>query len=257
VIARTPQRTEAIVLRFLPYGESDRIVTFYTADFGKLKGIAKGAQRSRRRFANALEPFCCTELHFSRRGEGLALIDGADTLCHFETLRTDLERGLTAACLTDLTDQFTIEEKPNAALYRLLIDFLGLLDTGAAPPSSLLRFFELRLLGLSGYEPTLDRCQACNAPVASGGLYRFSASAGGLLCAGCRPDAPDALPVSLGTIRTLTLGRDLPPERLGRLRWSGQAAAESRRLLDRFIRHLLGRDLKSAQVLREIQRLTL
>lgn len=257
MIARTPQRTEAIVLRFFNYGESDRIVTFYTADFGKLKGIAKGAQRSRKRFANALEPFCCLELHFSRRGEALALIEGADTLCHFETLRTDLDRGLTAACLIDLTDQFTGEEKPNTALYRLLHDFLGLLDAGAVAPASLLRFFELRLLGLSGYEPTLDRCQACHTPVGSGFSYRFSASAGGLLCGGCRPDTPDALPVSLGTIRTLALGRELPPERLGRLLWSPQAALESRRLLERFIRHLLGRDLKSVQVLREIQRLGL
>lgn len=54
--ARTQYRTEAIVLRLLDYGESDRIVTFYTAGFGKLRGIARGARRSRKRFANALEP---------------------------------------------------------------------------------------------------------------------------------------------------------------------------------------------------------
>ena len=66
--AKTTHRTAAFVLRVLDYGESDRIVTFYTEDFGKLKGIAKGAKRSRRRFANALEPFSCLEILFSRRG---------------------------------------------------------------------------------------------------------------------------------------------------------------------------------------------
>ena len=54
---RTSHKTEAIVLRCLDYGESDRIVTFYTRDYGKLRGIAKGARRSRKRFANALELF--------------------------------------------------------------------------------------------------------------------------------------------------------------------------------------------------------
>ena len=47
-------QTPAIVLRSTPYGESDQIVTLYTLDFGKMKGIAKGAKRSRKRFANTL-----------------------------------------------------------------------------------------------------------------------------------------------------------------------------------------------------------
>jgi DNA repair protein RecO (recombination protein O) len=257
VNARTQHRTEAIVLRFLNYGESDRIVTFYTAGFGKLKGIAKGAQRSRKRFVNVLEPFCRLELLFSRRGEGLALIESADAACHFANLRNDLEKSMTASCLIDLTDQFTPEETPNEPLYRLLGDFLALLEGGAALPESLLRFFQIRLLGLTGYDPVLDRCLVCNTPLNPAVRYRFTAAAGGLLCGGCRPDAPDALPVSLGTIRTLALGRELPPERLGRLLWSVQSAQESRRLLECFIRHLLGRELKSVEVLNEIRRLSL
>ena len=65
--AKTRQQTEAIVLRLLDYGESDRIVTFSTADFGKIRGIAKGARRSRKRFTNALEPFCHSRMIFSRK----------------------------------------------------------------------------------------------------------------------------------------------------------------------------------------------
>jgi DNA repair protein RecO (recombination protein O) len=49
--------THAIVIRVSNYGESDKIVTFFTRDFGKIKGIAKGARRSRKRFQNALDLF--------------------------------------------------------------------------------------------------------------------------------------------------------------------------------------------------------
>jgi DNA repair protein RecO (recombination protein O) len=96
--ARTLQQTEAIVLRVIDYGESDRIVTFCTADFGKIRGIAKGARRSRKRFVNTLEPFSCSRVHFSRRGpDTLALIEGCDVLSHFPGIRADLEKTLAAS----------------------------------------------------------------------------------------------------------------------------------------------------------------
>jgi len=171
--AKTTHRTAAFVLRVLDYGESDRIVTFYTEDFGKLKGIAKGAKRSRRRFANALEPFSCLEILFSRRGrDGLALIEDSTPICHYASLRADLERTLIASYLIDLTDQFTLEGKRQADIYRLLAGFLDLVAQGPAL-ESLWRFFELRLLKLTGYEPVLDRCLACRSLLDPDQSYQF------------------------------------------------------------------------------------
>jgi DNA repair protein RecO (recombination protein O) len=252
---RTPYRTEAIVIRLLDYGESDLIVTFCTAEFGKLRGIAKGARRSRKRFANALEPFSRLQILFSRKKpESLALIESCDVLCHFPAIRADLRKSLTASYLIDLTDQFTLEDKKNEALFGLLNAFLQLLEGGSAT-EGLLRFFEIRLLKLSGYDPVLDRCLVCKRPVGNQNAYRFNSGDGGLLCNACRPDSPDAIPVSLGTIRTLVMGRESEIDRLGRLFLSEQSAEESRRLLAHFIRHLLGRELKSVHVLNEIRRL--
>jgi len=255
--ARPLHRTEAIVLRLLDYGESDRIVTFFTSGFGKIRGIAKGARRSRRRFANALEPFCRSTILFSRRSsEGLALIESSDVICHFPSIRADLERTLMASYLIDLTEQFAPEEKKNEPLFALLADFLALIEAGPVT-EAILRFFEIRLLKLSGYEPVLDRCQICKAPLCEGSGYRFDPAAGGLACGSCTPRGPDALPLSLGTIRTLLMGRDMAVEKLGRLLLTGPAAEESRRMMTHFIRHLLGRELKSLHVLNDIRRLGL
>ncbi|MCX5821694.1 MAG: DNA repair protein RecO [Deltaproteobacteria bacterium] len=253
--ARTQQQTEAIVLRVIDYGESDRIVTFCTADFGKIRGIAKGARRSRKRFANALEPFSCSRVQFSRRGpDNLALIEGCDVLSHFPGIRADLEKTLAASYLIDLTDQFTPEDKKNEASFFLLHDFLRCLD-GTAMTDALLRFFEIRLLRISGYDPVLNHCLCCKTPIGKQAAYRFDAAKGGLTCNVCGPESPDAIPVSLGTIRTLLLGREMEIGRLGRLLLSDQSADESRRLLAHFIRHILGRELKSVHVLNEIRRL--
>jgi DNA repair protein RecO (recombination protein O) len=242
--ARTQYRTEAIVLRLFDYGESDRIVTFSTSEYGKLRGIAKGARRSKKRFANALEPFSRLQILFSRRDpEGLSLIEGAEVVSHFPHIRADLEKTLMASYLIDLTDQFTPEDKKNETLFTLLNAFLGMIESGPVT-ESLLRFFEIRLLKLAGYDPVLD-------------TYRFHAADGGLHCTSCRPETPEAFPVSLGTIRTLQMGRELESDLLGRLLLSGQAADESRQLLARFIRHILGKELKSVQVLNEIRRLAI
>jgi DNA repair protein RecO (recombination protein O) len=253
--ARIQYRTEAIVLRLLNYGESDRIVTFCTAEFGKIRGIAKGARRSRKRFVNALEPFSCSRIFFSRSGpESLALIEGCDVLSHFSGIRADLEKTLAASYLIDLTDQFSPEDKKNVASFCLLHDFLQFLE-GSAMTEALLRFFEIRLLRISGYDPVLDHCLLCKTPIGKQAGYRFDAAKGGLTCRVCGPGSPDAIPVSLGTIRTLIMGREMEIDRLGRLLLSDQSANESRRILSYFIRHILGRELKSVHVLNEIRRL--
>src|SRR5438128_8385232 len=75
------QRSEAIILRTRAYGESDKIVTFLTADAGKLTGMAKGAKNSRRRFANCLDPFTRVRVHFRiRPGASMAFMDSCDLL---------------------------------------------------------------------------------------------------------------------------------------------------------------------------------
>jgi DNA repair protein RecO (recombination protein O) len=251
---RTLHRTEAILLRLLDYGESDRIVTFFTSEFGKVRGIAKGARRSRKRFANVLEPFCCSHLLFSRRGlDSLALIDSSEVISHFPLIRADLEKTLWASYLIDLTDQFTPDDKKNEAIFTLLRNFLFLIEARPAT-ESILRFFEIRILRFSGYDPVLDHCLICREPLRPEALYRFNPADGGLSCCGCRPDG-DGIPVSLGTIRTLLLGREAPIDRLCSVLLSGQSAHESRQLLTHFIRHILGRELKSLHVLNEIRRL--
>ena len=69
--------THAIVTHSFNYGESDKIVTFFTKDFGKVKGIAKGARRSKKRFQNALDLFSHLRLiFFDREGMGLVRVSG-------------------------------------------------------------------------------------------------------------------------------------------------------------------------------------
>ena len=83
----------AIVLRSHPFGESDKIVSFFSEHHGKLSGIAKGALRSRRRFVNSLEPFSVVNLSFQDRPQsGLAFLLSAELIHGPQALLADLDR---------------------------------------------------------------------------------------------------------------------------------------------------------------------
>lgn len=258
MISRNSSKASAIVLRCLDYGEADRIVTFYTDNFGKLKGIAKGARRSKKRFPNALELFSCSNIIFSRRNrEGLALIEGCDVTGYYPGIRSDIERVLVASYFIDLVDQFTMEGKKSRSLFQLLQDFLGIIDTGNSS-ETIMRLFELRLLKLTGFEPILDRCTICGRLVdaleANCDIPMvFNPAGGGVRCPKCSFNNRDSSPVSLGTIKTLLMGKDMEIARIHRLALSEQAAVESREILIRFIRHILGKELKSLDILNKIK----
>ncbi|MDD5712070.1 MAG: DNA repair protein RecO [Smithellaceae bacterium] len=250
---RTSHKASALCLRAIDYGDSDRIVTFYTAEMGKVKGIAKGAKRSKKRFANALEPFTLSNLLYSKRGrDTLALIESCDVTEHFPALHQDLEGTLFASYLMDLADQFTLEGKANGELFTTLLEFLFLIESGNRT-EGLLRFFEMRLLKHTGYEPVLSHCLSCRRSIDQGGDFHFVPREGGIRCVSCEPAG--ALSISPGTAKTLLHSRELQPEMLARLSLSAAAAAESRNILTVFIRHLLGKELKSLQVLNEVKRM--
>ncbi len=85
--------TPAIVLKVMDFGESDKIVTFYTLGYGKLTGIAKGAKRSKKRFVNKLEYF--TFLNITAvpgRRSSLSRIDQAELINPYPPLRENYQR---------------------------------------------------------------------------------------------------------------------------------------------------------------------
>ncbi len=247
-------KTEAFVLHTMDYGESDRIVRFYTDRYGKLSGIAKGARRSKRRFANALEPFSRSTMMF-RRGRGdLAFIESCEVIEYYPGIRGSLERMLAAFYFLELVEQFTPEGKKNTELFGHLRSFLGMMDMGM-DSDGIVRFFELRMLKIMGYDPFLENCQSCKRPLENAGVFKFSFRDGGIRCEACASSMTDAL-MSPGTLKTLLLGKNGSPEALARIAFTDKAARESSSALTRFIKYLLGKELKSFNILNEIRTLS-
>ncbi|HKL24822.1 MAG TPA: DNA repair protein RecO [Desulfuromonadales bacterium] len=176
--------SSAIVLHHTNYGEADRIVTLLTPDYGRIKGFARHARKSRRRFGASLETFAEVRLHWKLRpGSDLASIQEAELVTLRAGLRNNLETLALAGYGCELSGALFDEAVGAAEIFLLLKAFLDHLNlAGASPEARLL--LELRLLSVAGYVPHLQHCAECNAGLPAG-TVGFSADRNGSLCDAC------------------------------------------------------------------------
>lgn len=246
----TSHSSPALVLRSRAFGESDKIVTFLTRDFGKVTGIAKGALKSRRRFVASLEPFTHVRLGFrSRPQSDLCFIESADIVRSARKLGFDLDRYAYSTYVVDLIDSMVEGREAEAAVFDLAEATLARIDGSADSPSPLwLRQFEVKLLTLTGLAPRFDLCGRCKRSSAEPGTgFRFNPVTGSLACDACGDRSGIAVS-GAGIASMLLLQRGEPAE------LPASAGGEVRSLLQTFIAHHLRRPLRSPALLREILR---
>ena len=193
-----PFKTEAVVLRSIRFGEADRVLHLYTAERGRLGAVAKGVRRVRSRFGGRLEPLFRVRLVLHEgRGE-LCTVTSAETVDAHPALREHrgaLDRA-TQAC--DAVLRLFDAAEPNRPAYHLLCRELALLGadpTGATRAHGLA--FRLKLLLAAGFLPELAACASCGDLEHLAG---FSASAGGVVCAGCFPLGSEAHGFLMGAL---------------------------------------------------------
>jgi DNA repair protein RecO (recombination protein O) len=236
----------AIILRCLDYGEADRIVTFLSRGQGLLKGFARSARRSRKRFGAALEPLTETVLTWSEplRGTLLSLQEAEGGKLHLE-LRRDLEVIALASYGCELAAGLCPEGQPCPEIFDLVRAFLDHLDTRPAAPETRL-LLELRLLCLSGYAPHLTECCRCGAPLSAETVP--CDIPGGALCALCGRDG-SSVSLSLPTLGTLARSLQTPPTLFSGFRFSPRTLRETRTLVSLLLRHHLHSLPKSLSLL--------
>jgi DNA repair protein RecO (recombination protein O) len=208
--------TDALILRTYTLGESDRIVVFLTRDRGKKRGVAKNARQSRRRFGGALEPMTRGRVgYFERERRDLVRVD------FVEALRSPLSAAGGDALgyvgyFAELIDEWAQEADPSETMFRLGASMVDAIVAGV-PIEPLARYFEYWLLRLQGVYGTGARL--------SSGAQSFLRSA-----------------------------QELSPIRIGRVAVSARTLEELESVHRELIAMHLEKDLKSARVLKEMQR---
>ncbi|HEX3204564.1 MAG TPA: DNA repair protein RecO [Nitrospiraceae bacterium] len=238
-------KTPAVTLKSRRWGEADRIVTFYTLRFGKIRGVARGARRIKSRFGCALEPFVACDLNlFEKPHDSLYRITQADIREVFPPLRDDLTVMSAAARLANLVSAITPEGDSSPAIFETILEgFRALASEGDPLLTALL--FQIRLLGEAGFRPQTDHCTGCNGEV----VHRerpvlFSPQSGGLVCDACSHRySGRCLPLSPASRGLLHQARRWAPPLLLRLKASPPIRVELEAAIDAYATMVAGKYL--------------
>jgi len=243
-------RAEAVVLYHWDYGEADRMGGLYTRQMGKITALGKGLRKTRSRKAGHLEPFTCVNLMLAR-GQNLYIITQAETINAYLPLRENLDAFGCASYVLELVERFTFEGEENQALYRLLISTLQrLMDAGDV--QLVLRYFEIRLLDLTGYRPKLFLCAACQEQIQAQDQY-FSAEMGGVLCPNCGAGRSGVRPVSVTALKYLRHLQRSNFVEADKARPAPEIHREMENLMQYYLTYLLERRLNTPYFMRRVR----
>lgn len=234
-------RTEALVLHQTRTGEADRILTFYSPSLGKSRAVARGVLRPTSHLAGHLEPFSRSTLLVAR-ARNLDIVTQAETLESFPQVRGDLARGASAICGFELIERLTEDAADSQRIYALLVEFLRWLENG--DPDLPLRYFELRLLAISGFGPELYQCLGCSRRVEPE-VNGFNAPAGGVLCPECAASRYGSRQVSVNALKVMRAFQAGDLEQCRRVRVEGGLARELEGLMRYYLPVIAERELKA------------
>ena len=238
--------SQSIVMRVREFGETDLLVSFFSRDMGRLKGVAKGARRSTKRFPNCLDLFSLVSMEFrcGRRGD-LYFLDSCRLIHGFPGLRSEYARIFLASYLFELTEVLFPLGVTDKDMFDLLIKSLYVIERGQEnyPIRS---FFEARAMALGGFEIALDRCCHCGRKYSGEGRAVFSARGGGIACQKCLDESqlsPGLAPESVAFLRKMQ------NERLDQneaIQLSQECIGEIETTLKLHLKYRLGRELKTS-----------
>jgi len=287
-MSQSGKEAAAIVLDCHDHGESDRIVTFFCRDIGRMTGIAKGAKRSLKRFVNKLELFSSLRIRYTEsRNGGLVFIAEAELVESYIRLRRDMSLYMGATVLRELILSATRDLEGDDGIFPLLQWGLQSMDAqrplsrrgvfrherhlsgfccgdrgsrdigvtlarlpAQSPVMHILALFQVKFFERIGYRPNLDFCLRCHQPFHLQQEYGFDCRGGGIVCGRCQDEGEQApvMPLSRGTIRILSSAQNQPLDRLHRLHLSGPCLGEALSLLYHYGHHLLQRELCSLRI---------
>lgn len=241
------QKCEGIVIRTTDYGETNKVVTFYTREWGKIGVMARGAKKPNSRLSAITQLF--THGYFLvNKGSGLGSLQQGEIISSMRSIREDIFLTAYSSYLVELTDKGTEENKPNPYLFELLFQTLNYMNEGY-DQEVLTNIYELKMLNVFGHYPILNQCSVCGN---TDGHFSFSIREGGFICHRCLERDPYHLKISQATVKLLRLFYFFDLSRLGSISVKKETKQELKRVITAYYDEYSGLHLKTRKFLDSI-----
>lgn len=243
-----PKQSEALILRTYPFHEADLLVTLFTRTDGKVRGVAKSAKRSKRRFGGALEPLTHVVAHWEdKEKQELARLDSCEIISSPLTAEVNYPRLVALSYVAEVIDQLLPDREPSDEIFRLTLAVVRHLKAESIWMP--LTYFDLWIVRLIGLLPELNECVVCGTTL-NGSRAWFHPLADGLLCVRDKRLASTEI-LSESRVLAAEMFR-APVERFAGTAWPRQRAADLRRFLAQRIERHIEKKLITAAMLEKL-----
>lgn len=244
------QKCEGIVIRRSDYGETHKIITIYTREFGKIAVMARGASKPASRLASVTQLFCYGYFLVSS-STGLGSLQQGEMIDSMRFIREDLFATAYAAYIIELLDRSVDDKQVNPYLFELLYQSLHLINE-EYDPEVLKCIFEMKMLPVNGIHPVLSQCAVCGE---TEGEFSFSLRQAGFICHRCVHQDRYHLKITPTTVRLLRLFYYIDLSRLGNISVKPETKKELKKVIDAYYEEYSGLQLKSKKFLKQVDSL--
>lgn len=177
-------KTEALILRTVPFQESSSIVRIFTREQGKIAVIAKGARRLKSEFRGLLEPLNHIEaIYYYKSTRDVQTLSKIELLNSFLASAASIESTILGTALLEIIDKIVHDHQHDSEIFDSTVTHLKTME--AKPDYSkfvFIRFLQ-NLAEIMGYRLNVETCRRCRAALLDGAFYDPGNAV--LLCADC------------------------------------------------------------------------
>ncbi len=260
---------DALVIRTLPHGEHDKLLTLLSAEYGRMTVIAKGARSVRSRILAPARAFAYSNFELHRKGDFIWVRD-ASVIEGFPELERDIETLYISQYIADVCYELSGENVPAENVLRLALNTFFALNSGRYEQKKIKAAFELRAAVDAGYLPELSACAVCGTTRADA-VY-LDVMNGSLKCSKCIASGGEGavdgdtvadafgtrrilLPLPSGALAAMRYIAEAPLKRLLAFEISGGAAQALFDVCESYILNHLERGFSSLNQYHELEKL--
>ncbi|HMS33853.1 MAG TPA: DNA repair protein RecO [Ignavibacteria bacterium] len=156
-------KTEAFVLKTIKYGETSKIVTLFTKDFGKLNAIAKGARNYKSKLCGTLESMnYIRAVIYLKENRELQLISNAEYIKSFSNIQSDFEKLQASFKIIEILNRSVVNNDVNSDLFDILLSSISMLNNSEKNFEIFILNFQIELSKILGISPVFTDSKSNN-----------------------------------------------------------------------------------------------
>ncbi len=242
------------VIREAPIGESDKIITILTPEYGKITFRAKGVKSIKSKNAAGTQIFCYSEFELMEKG-GRYSLKTAYVKQSFFGIRSDVLRYSLACYMLDTVNAVTTEQNDETEILRLLLNALyALSEKQDIPLWKIKGAYELKLMELCGFMPELYTCLGCGGETLDNTKVFFSFTEAQIVCQDCKKLFNTGLfSVSHPTLLAMRNILEQPSQRLVSFNLSQEYSEEFAFLCENYLINQTERNYQTLRIYKSMQ----